>query len=127
MMSNGACGALLGESLKEIQRGRIGPMQVLERQRDRLRSRTGENPCRRRRQLPAAQFLRRELRRALFGQRDIHQRREQGRIFGGVEADEPKRVLEVGEAPVGGLIHAKALASPFGDRMQRRILQELRR
>jgi hypothetical protein len=48
-------------------------------------------------------------------------------MLGGVEADEPKRVLEVGEAPVGRLINAKALAPPFGDRMQRRILQELRR
>ena len=38
-----------------------------------------------------------------------------------------KRVLEVGQAPVGRLIRAKALAPPFGDRMQGRILQELRR
>ena len=51
----------------------------------------------------------------------------QGRIFGGVEADQPKRILEVGEAPVGRLIRAEALATPFGDRVQRRILQELRR
>ena len=80
-----------------------------------------------RRQLPAAQFLRREFRRAVLRQRDVDQRRDQGRIFGGVEADEPKRVLEVGEAPVGRLIRAEALAAPFGDRVQRRILQELRR
>ena len=38
-----------------------------------------------------------------------------------------KRVLEVGEALVGGLIRAEALAAPFGDRVQRRILQQLRR
>jgi hypothetical protein len=74
-----------------------------------------------------AQFLTRELRRALFRQRDIHQRREQGRIFGGVEADQPKRVLEVSEAPSGRLIRAEAPASPFGDRVQRSVLQQLRR
>ena len=92
-------------------------MQVLERERDRLRSRPGENPVDDRRQLPAAQFLGREFRRALFWQRDIHQRREQRRIFGRVETDEPKSVLEVGEAPVGRLIRAEALAAPFGDRV----------
>ena len=119
--------AALGERLHQIERGRVGPVQVLEGERDRLRARPGENPRDQRRQLPAAQFLRRELRRALLRQRDVDQRREQGRIFGGVEADEPKRVLEVGEAPVGRLIRAEALAAPFGDRVQRRILQELRR
>jgi hypothetical protein len=60
-------------------------------------------------------------------QRDFHQRRGQRRIFGGVEADQPKRVLEVSEASRGGLIRAEALASPFGDWVQRRILQESRR
>ena len=48
------------------------------------------------------------------------------RIFVGVEADEPKRVLEVSETPVGRLIRAEALSAPFGDRVQRRILQQLR-
>jgi hypothetical protein len=119
--------AALGQRLHEIERGRIGPVQVFKRERDRLRSRPGEKPRDERRQLPAAQFLRRKLRCAFLRQRDVDQRRDQGRIFRGVEADEPKRILEVGEAPVGRLIRAEALASPFGDRMQRRILQELRR
>ena len=38
-----------------------------------------------------------------------------------------KRVLEVGEALFAWHIRAEALAAPFGDRVQRRILQELRR
>jgi hypothetical protein len=38
--------AALGESLHEIEGGRIGPMEVLERNDGRLRSRAGENPCR---------------------------------------------------------------------------------
>ena len=90
--------AALGKSVHQIERGRVGPVQVLEREHDRLRPRPGENPAVERRQLPAAQFLRRELRRALLRQRDFHQRREQRRIFGGVETDQPKRILEVGEA-----------------------------
>jgi hypothetical protein len=77
--------------------------------------------------LPAAQILGREHRRALFWQRDVHQRREQRRIFGGVEADQPKRILEVSDAASGGLIRAEPLAAPFGDWVQRRILQQLRR
>ena len=117
----------LGESLQEIKRGRIGPMQVLEREHDRLRARPGEKPRDKGRQLPPAQFLRREFRDALLWQWNVDQRREQGRVFGWVETDQTQSVLEVGEAPVGRLIHAKALATPFGDRMQRRILQELRR
>ena len=119
--------AALGEGLHEVERGRVGPVQVLERERDSLRARPGEKPCRQRRQLPAPQFLRRQFRRAFLGQRDIDQRRDQRRIFGCVEADEPKRILEVGEAPVGRLIPAEALAAPFDDRVQGRVLQELRR
>jgi hypothetical protein len=81
--------AALGEGLHQVERRRVGPVQVLEREGDRLRARPGEKPRDERRQLPAAQFLRRKLRRAIFRQRDVDQRREQGRIFGGVEADQP--------------------------------------
>jgi hypothetical protein len=119
--------AALGESLHEIKRGGVRPVQVLERERDGLRARPGEKPGYERRQLPAAQFLRRKLCCAVLRQRDVDQRRDQRRIFGGVEADQGKRILKVGEAPVGRLIRAEPLAAPFGDRVQRRILQELRR
>ena len=119
--------AALGESLHQIERGRVGPVQVLEREHDRLRPRAGENPRRQRRQLPAPQFLRRELRRAVLGQRDVDQRCEQRCVFGRVEADQPKRILEVGEALFAGWIGAEPLTAPLGDRVQRRILQQLRR
>ena len=119
--------AALGEGLHQVERGRVGPVQVLERECNRLRSRPGEKPCRHRRQLLAAQFFRRKLRCAFLRQRDVDQRREQGRIFVGVEADQAQRILEIGEAPVARLIRAEALAAPFGDRVQRRVLQELRR
>ena len=118
--------AALGESVHQIERGWVGPVEVLEGERDRLRSRPGDNPRDKRRQLPAPQFLWREIRRVLLWQRDFHQRREQGRIFGGVEADQPKRVLEVGETLARRRLgSSKALAAPFGDRVQRGILQQL--
>ena len=117
----------LGQRAHEIERSRVGPVQVLEGEHDRLRSRGRQNPCRHRRQLPAAQLLRREFRCAVLRQEDIDQRREQRRVFGWVEADQNQRILEVGQALVGGQVRAEAVPAPFGDRMQRRILQQLRR
>src|SRR6185437_13704029 len=49
-------------------------------------------------------------------------------MFDGIETDQLERVLEVGKALAGGGVGAaEPLAAPFGDRMQGRILQELRR
>ena len=47
-------------------------------------------------------------------------------MFGWVEADQTQRVFEVGEALFGRSIHAKPLPAPFGDWMERRVLQKLR-
>ena len=102
-------------------------MQVLEGDHGRLRSRGRQNPGRHRRQLPAPQLLWREFRCPVLWQEDIDQRREQRRVFGWVEADQPQCVLEVGQALFGGQVRAESLAAPFGDRMQRRVLQQLRR
>ena len=63
-------------------------MQVLEGEHDRLRPRARQRPCRHRRQLPSTQFLRREFRCPLLWQQDIDQRRDQGRIFRWIEADQ---------------------------------------
>jgi hypothetical protein len=79
----------LGENLHQIERRRVGPVQVLERERHRLRARPGQKPCRQRRQLPTAQLLRRRFRRALLRQGHVDQGRDQGRIFVWVEADQP--------------------------------------
>ena len=98
MMKLRRCPTALGQSLHQIERGRIGPVQVLEREHSRLRPRASQIPSRNRRQLPTAQFLGRELRRALFRQRDIHQRRNERRIFDRVETDQPKRIFEIGNA-----------------------------
>ena len=117
----------LGQRAHEIERSRVGPVQVLEGEHDCLRPRGRQNPCRHRRQLPAAQLLWREFRGPVLWQEDIDQGREQRRVFGWVQADQTQSVLEVGQALFGGQVRAEALPAPFGDRMQRRILQQLRR
>ena len=119
--------AALGERAQKIERGRVGPVQILEGENHWLRPRAGQHPGRHRRQLPTAQFLGRQLRTAVLPQGNVDQRREQGRVFGRVEADQPQSVLEVGETPLVGRVGAaKTQSAPFGDRMQRRVLQELR-
>ena len=101
-------------------------MQVLESEDNRLGPRPGQNPGGHRRQLPSPQLFGREIRGAARRQRDVHERREQGRVFGWVEADQTQRAFEVGEALLGRRIRTKSLPAPFGDWMQRRVLQELR-
>ena len=119
--------AALGNAAQDIERGRIGPMQILERQHDRLNLRARHHPVGQRRQLPAPQFLGRQSRRAFRRQRNVEERREQGDILRRVELDLRQRTLQVGEPPLGGYVGAaEALAAPFGDRMQRRVLQKLR-
>src|SRR5271157_2165300 len=101
-------------------------MQVLERDDGGLGPRSRENPGGHCRKLSASKLFRREIRSAGRRERDVHQRCEQRRMFGWVEADQTQRVFEVGEALFGRSIQAKTLPAPFGDWMQRRILQELR-
>ena len=118
----------LGQRAHEIERSRVGPVQVLEGEHDCLRPRGRQNPCRHRRQLPAAQLLWREFRCPILWQEDIDQRREQRRVFGWVEADQTAMcVSRSARALFGGQVRAEALAAPFGDRVQRRVLQQLRR
>ena len=128
MMSSGACAPRSASA--RIRSSEVGSAQCRSSKAsdDRLRSRACQNQGRHRRQLPAPQFLRREFRRAVLGQRNVDQRREQGRVFGRVEADQPQSVLEIGESLLGGRVGAaKPQPAPFGDRVQRRVLQELRR
>ena len=47
-------------------------------------------------------------------------------MFDWVEADQTQCALKISKALFGRRIHAKTLPAPFGDWMQRRVLQELR-
>ena len=61
---------------------------------------------------------------SILWQEDIDQRREQRCVFGWVEADQDQSILEVGQALFGGQLRAESpLSAPFGDLMQRRVLQ----
>jgi hypothetical protein len=73
--------------------------------------------------LSAPQLLWREFRCSVLWQEDIDQGREQRRIFGWVQTDQPQCVFKVRETFLGGQVSAEALPAPFGDRVQRRILQ----
>ena len=117
----------LCEPLQHVERGRIGPVQVLEGEHDRLGASAGQDPGNQRRELAAAQFLGRKFRNASRRQRRVDHRREQRRIFGGVEPDGAERRFEFGEALFAGDFGAaEADAAPFRDRVQRRVLQQLR-
>ena len=122
----GGLGAALPKRAQEIEGGRIGPVQVLESEDNRLRPRSSQNPSGHRRQLSSPQLFRRETGGAAGWERDVHERREQRRMFGWVEADQAQRVFEVGETLFGRRIHTKTLPTPFGDWMQRRVLQQRR-
>src|SRR5580698_7424295 len=117
--------ATLGESPQQIERGRIGPVQILEREHDGLRARACENPRRQGRKLSAAQFLRRKLRYAVPRERDVNQWRDKRGVSRRIEANQPKRALEVGEAFLARQVRPEPLAAPFGDRVQGRVLQKL--
>ena len=61
-MSNGACAPRSASARNEIERSRVGPVQVLEGEHDWLRPRPRQNPGSHRRQLPSPQLFGREFR-----------------------------------------------------------------
>jgi hypothetical protein len=79
----------LGQRAYEIQRSGVRPVQVLEGEHDYLSPRGRQNPCSHRRQLPAAQLVWGEFRCPILWQEDVDQRREQRRVFGWIQADQP--------------------------------------
>ena len=115
-----------GERTHEVNRGRIGPVKVLEDDDRWLRARSGQDHIGHRSQLPASQGLGREFGRALRRQRNVYQWREKGRVFRVVEADQPQRVLKISEALLGRGLHTKSKTAPIGQGMQGRVLEQLR-
>ena len=101
-------------------------MQVFETEDKRLGPRPRQNPGSHCGQLPSPQFFGREIRGTVRRQRDVNERCKQRRMFGWVEADQTQRAFEVGEALLGRRIRTKSQPPPFGDWMQRRVLQKLR-
>ena len=120
--------AAIAERTHEIDRGRVEPLQVLKDENKRLCSRAGDRPSDHRRQLPAVNLIRRKAWQAFKRNRNVDERRDQRRMLRGVELDVLEDQFELGEPPLRrNLGTAKPSPSPAQDRMQRRILQELRR
>src|SRR5262245_50873025 len=72
-------------------------------------------------------MLRSQNWQALLRQGNVEERGEQRGILRRVELDLRQRALQLREASVRRHVGAaEPLATPFGDRMQRRVLQELR-
>src|ERR1700722_11870949 len=101
-------------------------MQILESEDYRLRPRPRQNPGSHRRQLPPPELFWRESGRVARRQNDVHERCKQRRMLDRIEADQPQRAFEVGEALFGRSIRTETEPPPFGDWMERRVLQKLR-
>src|SRR6516164_4175384 len=120
--------AAIAERPYEIDRGRVEPLQILKDKNKRLRSRAGYRQSGHRRQLPAVKLIRRKAWQAFRWNRNVDERRDQRRMRRGVELDVREDRFELGEAPLRrNLGTAKPSPSPAQERMQRRILQQLRR
>ena len=102
-------------------------MQVLEHEDGRLRARPGESPGDERSQLPSPHFLRRKVEVPIGRQRNVEQWREQGRVLARLDPEQSQSVFQFGKALLGGHIGAaEPQSAPFGDRMEGRVLEELR-
>ena len=102
-------------------------MQILEGERQRLRARAGKQPGDDRGELPAPHLLRRQLLTRAFGKRNVEQRGDERRMLYRVQLDLRERRVQIGEALFGRDVGAaKPLPAPFGEGMQRRVLQQLR-
>ena len=102
-------------------------MQVLEHEDGRLRARPGESPGDERSQLPSPHFLRLQVEVPIGRQRNVEQWGEQSRVLARLDPHQSQSAFQFGKALLGGHIGAaEPLASPFGDRMEGRVLEELR-
>ena len=125
---NGRLRAAIAERMHEIDRRRVEPLQVLKDENERLVAGAGDRPFDHRRQLPATNFLRREAWQALMRNRDVDQRRKQGSVCRGIELDCGEDRFELGQPQLWrDLRTAEPRARPPEDRMERRVLQQLRR
>ena len=89
---------LFDQQLDQLQRRRIGPVQILGRDHQRLRAGGAEHPFDQRREQPAALLFGRKRRwRILRRQRQIQQRRDQRNRFGGLSPAAVKPGLKLRE------------------------------
>ena len=120
--------AALGERPQQIERGRVGPVQVLEGEHDRLRSaRRPETKA-----VIAASCRRRNSSGANFAARSSgsgmsNSGASRGAYSAGSRPISRRVFSRSASRCSAGASRAKAQPAPFGDRVQRRVLQQLRR
>jgi hypothetical protein len=98
---DGRLRASVAQSMHEIDRRRVEPLQVLEDENERLVAGAGDRPFDHRRQLPAASLLRRMAGQALGRDRNVDQRRKQGSVLRGIELDVSEKRFELGQPSLG--------------------------
>ena len=120
--------AAVAQRLHEVDRSRVEPLQILKDENERLVAGAGDRPLDHGGQLAAANLLRRKAGHALRRDGNADHRRKQRSELPGVELDVSEKRFEFGQPPLGRhLWSAEPDASPPEDRMQRRVLQQLRR
>ena len=118
----------LGEHLQEVERGRIGPVEVFEGEHERLRASARKQPGDHCGELAASQFVGRKFGRTKRRGGNVEQGRKQRRKLDRIELHLRQRGIEVGKtAPRRDVDSPKSLPAPLGQRMQRGVLQQLRR
>ena len=101
-------------------------MEVFECEHERLRARAREQPGDHRAELAAPQLVGREFRRVDSCGGNIEQAREQRHKLSRIELHLRERGFEIGKPRfVRDLGAAKSLLSPFDQRMERSVLQQL--
>jgi hypothetical protein len=102
-------------------------LQVLHRSHYRLGSRAGQHPGDDSVELAAPELLGRKFWPSSLARRDVEQRRKQRRGLARIELHLRERRFELGKARVRCDVAAsEPQPSPFGEGMERRVLQELR-
>ena len=125
---SGAGRASFGEHLQEIERGRVGPVEVFEGEHERLSARARQQPGDHRGELAATQFVGRKFGRANRCGGNVEEGREQGRKLDRIELHLRQRGFEISKPALRRDVDsAKSLLAPLGQRMQRGVLQQLRR
>jgi len=102
-------------------------LQVLHHSHYRLGSRPGHDPGDDSVELAAPELLGRKFWPSSLVRRDVEQWRKQRNALARIELQLRKRRFELGKAGVRCDVGAsEPQPSPFGERMERRVLQELR-
>ena len=113
------------EGREEVERGRVAPLQIFDSENQRLHPRSRQYPGLDRGQLMSAQFIGRGRLDAGIRQGNVEQRRDYR--SDSLETDRRQRLFQFSQTLRRRLGGVEALPPPLGDRMQRSILQQLRR